>query len=87
MANNILSLNHKEAKTFFIKADSYFSGELSKYFHFTKMLYNIYSIYGKYKANITIDKSKDCEDTDFGIYTNKDGNYAWRKLQIINPIL
>ena len=44
-------------------------------------------LYGKYKANITIDKSKDCEDTDFGIYTNKDGNYAWRKLQIINPIL
>lgn len=87
MANNILSVNHKEAKTFFIKADSYFSGELSKYFHFTKMLYNIYSIYGKYKANITIDKSKDCEDTDFGIYTNKDGNYDWRKLQIINPIL
>ena len=80
MANNILSVNHKEAKTFFIKADSYFSGELSKYFHFTKMLYNVYSIYGKYKA-------KDCEDTDFGIYTNKDGNYAWRKLQIINPIL
>lgn len=69
------------------KIASYFSGELSKYFHFTKMLYNIYSIYGKYKANITIDKSKDCEDTDFGIYTNKDGNYAWRKLQIINPIL
>lgn len=29
MANNILSLNHKEAKTFFIKADSYFSGEFS----------------------------------------------------------
>ena len=87
MANNILSLNHKEAKTFFIKADSYFSGELSKYFHFTKMLYNIYSIYGKYKANITIDKSKDCEDTHFSIYTNKDGNYAWRKLQVINPIL
>ena len=52
MANNILSVNHKEAKTFFIKADSYFSGELSKYFHFTKMLYNIYSIYGKYKAKI-----------------------------------
>ena len=87
MANNILSLNHKEAKTFFIKADSYFLGELSKYFYFTKMLHNIYSIYGKYKANITIDKSKDCEDADFGIYTNKDGNYAWRKLQIINPIL
>lgn len=87
MANNILSLNHKEAKTFFIKADSYFLGELSKYFYFTKMLHNIYSIYGKYKANITIDKSKDCEDTDFGIYTNKDGNYDWRKLQIINPIL
>ena len=69
MANNILSLNHKEAKTFFIKADSYFSGEFSKYFHFTKILHNIYSIYEKYKDNITIDKSKDCEDTDFGIYT------------------
>lgn len=87
MANNILSLNHKEVKTFFIKADSYFLGELSKYFYFTKMLHNIYSIYGKYKANIIIDKSKDCEDTDFSIYTNKDGNYARRKLQIINPIL
>ena len=52
MANNILSLNHKEAKTFFIKADSYFSGEFSKYFHFTKILHNIYSIYEKYKDSV-----------------------------------
>ena len=87
MANNILSLNHKEAKTFFIKTDSYFSGELPKYFHFTRMLHNIYSLYENYKNNITIDKSKDYEDVNFSIYTNKDGNYAWRKLQIINPIL
>ncbi len=87
MANNILSLNHKEAKTFFIKTDSYFSGELPKYFHFTKMLHDIYSIYENYKNNITIDKSKDYENVNFSIYTNKDGNYSWRKLQIINPIL
>ena len=87
MANNILSLNHKEAKTFFIKTDSYFSGELPKYFHFTRMLHNIYSLYENYKNNITIDKSKYYEDVNFSIYTNKDGNYAWRKLQIINPIL
>ncbi len=49
MADNLLSLSSKDAKTFFIKTDSYFSGELPKYFHFTKMLYNIGKLYEKYK--------------------------------------
>ena len=30
MAENILLLNSKDAKTFFIKTDSYFSGERSE---------------------------------------------------------
>ncbi|MBD5417811.1 MAG: RNA-directed DNA polymerase [Desulfovibrio sp.] len=87
MAKNILTLNNKDAKTFFIKTDSYFSGELPKYFHFTKMLNNIYKLYEIYKDDIKIDKAKDKDDVDFNIYTNKDGNYAWRKLQIIHPVL
>lgn len=87
MAENILLLNSKDAKTFFIKTDSYFSGELPKYFHFTKMLYSIGKLYELDKGNIPINKSKDYEDVNFAMYTNKDGNYAWRKFQLINPIL
>lgn len=87
MADNLLSLSSNDARTFFIKTDSYFSGELPKYFHFTKMLYNIGKLYEIHKKNIPIDKCKDCEDVNFAMYTNKDGNYAWRKFQLINPIL
>lgn len=87
MSDNLLSLNNKDAKTFFIKTDSYFSGELPKYFHFTKMMYNIGKLYEKYKKNIQINKSKFFENVNFVMYTNKDGNYAWRKFQLINPIL
>lgn len=87
MANNLLSLSSKDAKTFFIKTDSYFSGDLPKYFHFTKMLYNIDRLYVLYKNNVPIDEAKNYEDVNFALYTNKDGNYAWRKFQLINPIL
>lgn len=87
MADNLLSLSSKDAKTFFIKTDSYFSGELPKYFHFTKMLYNIGKLYEKYKKYIHINNSKHFEDVNFVMYTNKDGNYDWRKFQLINPIL
>lgn len=87
MADNLLSLSSNDARTFFIKTDSYFSGELPKYFHFTKMLHNIGKLYETYKKDIPINKCKDYEDVNFAMYTNKDGNYAWRKFQLINPIL
>lgn len=51
------------------------------------MLYSIGKLYELDKDNIPINKSKDYEDVNFAMYTNKDGNYAWRKFQLINPIL
>lgn len=89
MSDNILTLSSKDARTFFKKTDIYFSGELPKYFHFTKMLNNISLLYSKHKEAIAklINKSKYYDDINFSIYTNKDGNYAWRKFQLINPIL
>lgn len=85
MTKNILDLNEAEAERFFLRGDSYFDGDLPKYFQFSKFLYNINQAYKK--SNINIKEACRYDNVNYSIYVNKDGNYAWRKLQIINPIL
>lgn len=87
MFKKIFELNEYDAELFFYKNESYYDGELPKYFHFTKMLWNIRNSYIKNRKNIKLTKAKYYENINYAIYTNKDGKYAWRKLQIINPVL
>ena len=88
MIKNILDLDSCRAEVFFYKSESYFDGELPKYFNFTKMLWTIRNNYITAKQGaIGISKAKYCDSVNHEIYTNKDGRYAWRKLQIINPVL
>lgn len=89
MAKNIFDLNGNEAELFFYKNESYYDGELPSYFHFTKMLWAIRNsfIANNSKINYTIKELRKCENLNYSIYTNKDGKYAWRKLQILNPVL
>lgn len=87
MTKNIFDLNDKEAEKFFYKNQSYYEADLPKYFNFAKMLWNLKTEYLKNKDNINLEAAKNFEQVNYEIYVNKDGRYAWRKLQLLNPLL
>lgn len=78
----VIDLNNKEAKEFFLESDSYFSTDLPEYFDFNKFLKAIEKIGGGYD----ILNAKN-DNTSYLLYNNKDGKYAWRKLELIHPAL
>lgn len=88
---NILDLNHKDAKDFFLKEESYFNLELPKYFKFSNLLKDVSEKLGTrnlsdyYLENR--DRPESFEDVNYKILNNKNGEYAWRLLQLIHPAL
>lgn len=88
MAVNILRLNHKEAKKFFLRKESYLSIDIPPYFCFQDVLHKVDAILdGRVLNENEIKKAKLHESVNHVLYGNKDGKYAWRKFQIINPLL
>ncbi len=87
---NILDLKYTEAREFFLKDESYFNFDLPGYFTFTKLLTDIsQKINSKdlscfYLANRN---PRSLENVNYKLFSNKDGRYAWRLLQLIHPVL
>lgn len=91
--------NHTDARTFFLKEESYFSFDLPKYFVFQKLLEKVEKkINGKplsdfYGSYVTCDgKQKaiypcNCEKVNYTLLNNKDGKFAWRPFQLIHPAI
>lgn len=88
MSKNVLSLNSNDAKKFFLDQEAYSNIELPPYFSFGK---TVSAINGKIKDNILsladLNKAKKYETVNHVLYGNKDGKYAWRKYELINPLL
>jgi len=88
MAKNILSLNEVAAKNFFINHDIYSNMELPPYFSFEKTLSKINQIFGSRELlEKDLDKAKKYNTINHILYGNKNGKYAWRKYEIINPLI
>jgi hypothetical protein len=83
-----LTLKYKQANEFFLNEKSYVTLELPPYFSFKKML-NLVSkeLNGSSINEKELIRAKNTENIDYKIYSNKDGRYAWRKLELINPYL
>ncbi len=81
----ILDLTHTEARNYFLKKESYCDIDLPKYFNFEPLLQALSE--SSHVDSISLDKAKKLNDVNYKFLTNKDGKYAWRPLQIINPIL
>lgn len=85
---NILDLNHKDAKKFFLSSEAYSNIELPPYFVFGEIV----SAIDRHQAGVEIGEkelqsAKKQEDVNHILYGNKDGKYAWRKFEIINPLI
>ncbi len=87
MTKNLLNLNSTYAKKFFLSQEAYSNMELPPYFMFDKLLLSIEkSFAGELTFSDLIDAKKN-ETVNHILYGNKDGKYAWRKYEIINPLI
>lgn len=87
---NILSLNHEEARAFFLSSESYHGFELPKYFEFDEILQFVYGkIADRRYEDCLADELKPNElpNVNHDILLNKDGKYAVRPIILANPYL
>ena len=87
---NVLHLNNTEAKKYFLRNENYSNIGLPKYFEFETLLRKVDKlISGKKLSSLMNNKNKpsNIEGVNYTIINNKDGCYAWRPLQLINPVL
>lgn len=88
MAKNILNLSHTDAKKFFLTGEAFSNIELPDYFIFKNVLSSVDKTFSKKILDLSdLNKAKENETINHILYGNKDGKYAWRKYQIINPLL
>ena len=77
-----------EARAYFLKSSSYFSGNLPSYFNFNGILQRVSEeLENKSLSDVWIKKPGNCSNVNRKIMMNKDGKYAWRQLQIIHPFI
>lgn len=91
MGKSILDLLESEAREFLLKKESYCTLDLPPYFTFSELLKDISKeLDGKplkdfYSSNGS--KPSNYEKVNHKLLTNKSGQYAWRPIQLIHPVL
>lgn len=94
MANqrkNILQLDCKEAKNFFLEERSYCNFDLPPYINFEPLLKAIDEKIEN-KPNLTFEstggaESKNFDNVNYKLFNNKNGRYDWRPFELINPFI
>jgi len=89
---NILSLTAKEARTFFLKEESYCNFDLPPYFKFSGLLDDLVKYFKDCNLTNFYSSNKNLrphllEGVNYKLISNKDGRYAWRPLQLIHPAI
>jgi len=87
MIKNVLSLNSIYARKFFLSQEAYSNMELPPYFVFNKVLTDIEKSFAGELSPKDLSEAKKNETVNHILYGNKDGKYAWRKYELINPLL
>ncbi len=85
---SILTLNNTRAKVFFLRNENYTNIDLPVYFNFKPLLKALNNkLYGRKLSDFQKDKPDSLDGINHTIINNKDGYYAWRPLQLINPAI
>lgn len=83
----ILDLSANDARNFLLKSESYCSLDLPPYFSFGGLISNVNKVLLGKKLSDLVEKPYNFENVNYTILNNKDGKYAWRPFQLINPVL
>lgn len=85
---SIMGLSAEEARAFFLKNESYFNADLPEYINFEKILKKVSSILEKSPIDsFKTANPNDYEGVNYRLYSNKNGKYDWRPLELIHPVL
>ncbi len=85
---SVLQMSAAEAKTFFLKDDSYSNMDFPSYINFDSLLSEIDTfLVGKNFIELRSKTIRDSDSVNHTLFTNKDGRYAWRPLELIHPVL
>jgi len=100
MIETVLDVQANDARDFFLRQSSYCSIGLPSYFDFHDILSKMFILaesktFNDIKFNAGIEKkhknlSKELQnipDANYHFFSNKDGRFDWRPLQIINPVI
>ena len=75
--------DEEQVRQFFLQNKNYCSIDLPGYFDWQQLLKQA----TENQIGIDINKAKQQETINYFLYTNKDGNFAWRKFEIIHPVM
>lgn len=81
----ILELNNTEAKALLLRRDSYSNINLPEYFSFQELIDK--TLNGNSVSDFRNTSPRDFEDVNYKLLSNKDGKFAWRPFQLINPAI
>jgi hypothetical protein len=85
---SIIELNEVEVRGFLLKEKNYVNFDLPTYFSFQNLLNLIDKhLEGKKLSDYRCSNPRDFDDINYFILNNKDGKYAWRPFQLINPAI
>jgi len=84
---SVTTFTHNEACSFFLKNESYSRLDMPHYINFTNLLTNINNYMKDKNLLSCANGAGDFTDVNYVIFDNKDGKYAWRPMEIINPLL
>ena len=82
----IVNMSASEARSFLLKTESYSTIPLPQYFDFSHVL-KVAEKYINDKKVVDISDAKNNSGVNYTLLSNKDGNFGWRHLQLINPVL
>ena len=85
---SILELNNEDAKNLLLKQESYSNINLPDYFSFQSLLNNIdKELSGKKLSDFRTKTPREFDNVNHKLLSNKDGKFAWRPFQLINPAI
>lgn len=88
MLKSILTQSPLSAKRFFLGQEAYSNIDLPSYYTFDCVLREIDRVFTQKELNESdLKRAKKSESINHVLYGNKDGKYAWRKYEILNPLI
>jgi hypothetical protein len=84
----IIELSCEEAKKYFLKGNSYFNNDMPPYISFDQILTEVNKVLnGKDYRKFMSSNPSDSREVNYSFLTNKDGRFAWRPLELIDPAI
>lgn len=90
-STSILELGVNDARSFLLKSESYCNIDLPSYINFDDLLSSVNkSLKTNSLKNLCVDsntKPSDLDSLNHTLLSNKDGQFSWRPLKLIHPVL